>query len=167
MPRWYTICMNIAPRSHLCRNSRCLFILRTSNRFSPRHSEVSTFRRLDVRPSYPLRFHALAHSFDVFCAHQKLNSFLSNRFCTLCKNHPGGGYPINNSIRKYRRFYPAKGGSSSPSSADLRSPLATHHSPLVTISFRINTCKSVSKQRTLTTFIINTYEKPRWRGVSC
>jgi hypothetical protein len=28
------------------------------------------------------------------------------------------------------------------------------------ISFRINTCKSVSKQTTLTLFIINTYEKP-------
>src|SRR5260370_12610474 len=28
-------------------------------------------------------------------------------------------------------------------------------------TFRINTCKSVSKQRTLTPFRINTYEKPR------
>src|SRR5260370_40658789 len=32
-------------------------------------------------------------------------------------------------------------------------------------SFRINTCKSVSKQRTLTPFRINTYEKHRGRGV--
>ena len=30
--------------------------------------------------------------------------------------------------------------------------------------FRMNTCESVSKQRTLTTFRINTYEKPRGRG---
>src|ERR1700730_5570800 len=30
--------------------------------------------------------------------------------------------------------------------------------------FRINTCKSVSKQRTLTTFRMNTYEKPRGGG---
>ena len=31
-------------------------------------------------------------------------------------------------------------------------------------SFRINTCKSVSKQTTLTPFRITTYEKPRGRG---
>src|SRR5258708_3295400 len=36
-------------------------------------------------------------------------------------------------------------------------PLLTTHSPLTT--FRINTCKSVSKQTTLTTFRINTYKK--------
>src|SRR5712664_1382018 len=36
-------------------------------------------------------------------------------------------------------------------------PLLTTRSPLTT--FRINTCKSVSKQTTLTSFRINTYEK--------
>jgi hypothetical protein len=36
-------------------------------------------------------------------------------------------------------------------------PPLTTHSPLTT--FRINTCKSVSKQRTLTPFRINTYKK--------
>src|SRR6266404_5006556 len=36
-------------------------------------------------------------------------------------------------------------------------PLLTTHSPLTT--FRMNTCKSVSKQRTLTTFRMNTYAK--------
>src|SRR5229473_1155500 len=42
-------------------------------------------------------------------------------------------------------------------------PQLTTHSPLTT--FRINTCKSVSKQRTLTTFRMNTYKKPGegWR----
>src|SRR6266849_7020273 len=48
------------------------------------------------------------------------------------------------------------------------SPLATRHSPLpsdgFSISFTINTCKSVSKQTTLTPFRINTYEKHRERG---
>src|SRR5712664_2750294 len=39
------------------------------------------------------------------------------------------------------------------------SPLATRHSPLDLTPFRINTCKSVSKQRTLTTFRMNTYQK--------
>jgi hypothetical protein len=57
-------------------------------------------------------------------------------------------------------------------------PLFSHRSetpgggPLVTLergqgvltSFRINTCKSATKQRTLTIFIINTYEKPRGGG---
>src|SRR5712692_101448 len=40
-----------------------------------------------------------------------------------------------------------------------RSPHATRHSPLTLTTFRINTCKSVSKQMTLTPFRINTYEK--------
>jgi len=51
------------------------------------------------------------------------------------------------------------------------SALATRHSPLppdgFSISFRINTCKSVSKQTTLTPFRINTYEKHREGGVRC
>src|SRR5260370_33490631 len=33
------------------------------------------------------------------------------------------------------------------------------------ISFRLNTCKSVSKQKTLTPFRMNTYEKHRGVGV--
>ena len=39
------------------------------------------------------------------------------------------------------------------------SPLATRHSPLDLTPFRINTCKSVSKQTTLTIFRMNTYKK--------
>ncbi len=42
-------------------------------------------------------------------------------------------------------------------------PLLTTRSPLTT--FRINTCKSVSKQRTLTTFRINTCEKQGEGGI--
>src|SRR5216683_5037977 len=41
---------------------------------------------------------------------------------------------------------------------------ATRHSPLTLTPFRINTCKSVSKQTTLTSFRINTYEKHRGEG---
>ena len=41
---------------------------------------------------------------------------------------------------------------------------ATRHSPLALTPFRINTCKSVSKQRALTPFKINTYEKHREGG---
>src|SRR5260370_18359109 len=42
---------------------------------------------------------------------------------------------------------------------------ATRPSPLALTPFRINTCKSVSKQTTLTSFRINTYEKHPGRGV--
>ena len=41
---------------------------------------------------------------------------------------------------------------------------ATRHLPLALTPFRINTCKSVSKQRALTPFRINTYEKHREGG---
>jgi hypothetical protein len=39
-------------------------------------------------------------------------------------------------------------------------PISRLHNP-----FKMNTCKSVSKQMTLTTFRMNTYEKHRGRGV--
>jgi hypothetical protein len=42
-------------------------------------------------------------------------------------------------------------------------PLLRIH-PLRVSTFRINTCKSVTKQTTLTSFRINTCEKPRGRG---
>ena len=47
---------------------------------------------------------------------------------------------------------------------DTHHPLLTTHSPLTT--FRINTCKSVSKQRTLTPSRINTY-KNTGEGYPC
>ena len=53
---------------------------------------------------------------------------------------------------------------------DLHRPVKLVQAPkilaLVT-TFRMNTCKSVSKQRTLTTFRMNTYAKPRGRGSYC
>ncbi len=54
------------------------------------------------------------------------------------------------------------GGGVSP--ANLRYTWGTSSTSLrssLSISFRINTCKSVSKQTTLTSFRITTYEKPR------
>jgi hypothetical protein len=47
------------------------------------------------------------------------------------------------------------------------SPLATRHSPLALTPFRMNTCKSVSKQSTLTIFRMNTYKKQGEGGPSC
>src|ERR1700676_1610328 len=52
------------------------------------------------------------------------------------------------------------------SSLQCRSPnfaCFQHNSVHLLTPFRINTCKSVSKQRTLTPFRINTYIKPRGR----
>ena len=39
----------------------------------------------------PLSCHTPAHTFALFCTHQKFNSFLFKRFRTLCKKHPGVG----------------------------------------------------------------------------
>jgi hypothetical protein len=44
-----------------------------------------------AKPRGPLSFHVLAHSFALFCTHQKLNSFVFTRFRTLCQKPPGGG----------------------------------------------------------------------------
>src|SRR5437660_673882 len=41
-------------------------------------------------PSYSSSF--FSHSCALFCTHQKLNSFVLNRFRTLCSKHPGVGY---------------------------------------------------------------------------
>jgi len=41
---------------------------------------------------YLLYFLLFPHSFAVFCTPRKLNSFLFNRFRTLCQKHPGWGY---------------------------------------------------------------------------
>src|SRR6266478_7749375 len=44
-----------------------------------------------AKPRDPLSFHILAHSFALFCARAKLNSFVFRRFRTPCKNTPGVG----------------------------------------------------------------------------
>ncbi len=46
-------------------------------------------------PPQVLSFHTLAHSFAHFCTHQKLNSFIFNRFRTLCEKHGGWGKGCN------------------------------------------------------------------------
>jgi hypothetical protein len=46
-----------------------------------------------------------------------------------------------------------------PRPVPTRSGASRGHLPRVTFSFRINTCKSVSRQMTLTLFRMNTYEK--------
>jgi len=74
-------------------------------------------------------------------------SFIFNTLQPLFKKHPGGGCRDSSLSRPLLHY-----------------PLLTTHSPLST--FRMNTCESVSKQRTLTTFRMNTYVK-RGEGVPC
>jgi hypothetical protein len=42
-----------------------------------------------------LSFHTLAHSFALFCIRQKVNSFVFNRFRTLCEKDRGWGTPLH------------------------------------------------------------------------
>src|SRR6267143_2468584 len=48
--------------------------------------------------TYPLSFPILAHSFALFCTHQKLNSLVFNRLRTLCTKTAGGGGVKSHSI---------------------------------------------------------------------
>jgi hypothetical protein len=56
--------------------------------YPPQAANLRTFHRCNVFPSYPLSFHAFAHSFALFCTRAKLNSFIFKRFRTLCKKPP-------------------------------------------------------------------------------
>ena len=59
----------------------------------PQPANLQTFQRSSVFPSYPLFFQILAHSSALFCTQAKLNSFIFNRFRTLCRKPPGVGVP--------------------------------------------------------------------------
>jgi hypothetical protein len=107
------------------------------------------------------------------------NPFAINCFRTLCKI-PGIGYPppfpfldsflmrspqsstLAISAHCSCRFSRVTGP---PRPVPIRSGASRSHLAPVTYSFRINTCKSVSKQTTLTPFRMNTYEKQGGRGV--
>jgi hypothetical protein len=58
------------------------------NEFTPSEAEGLLHTRYATQV---LSFHILAHSFALFCAQAKLNSFLFNRFRTLCPKHQGWG----------------------------------------------------------------------------
>src|SRR6267142_2822612 len=107
----------------------------------------------------------------------KANSFPHTLFRTLCryrKTQPLCNQANPNSFAKYRGGYrypgcncgtpgvgwPQRNGT--PPTAG--QPETISRTELST--FRMNTCKSVSKQTTLTTFRMNTYEKPGGRGVA-
>src|SRR5258705_4392174 len=76
--------------------------------------------------------------------------------CGLFLQNTGGGIPSSASLDFRALQYRAD------SSLASRFPATCEPS---SISFRINTCKSVSKQRTLTSFRMNTCEKTRGGAV--
>jgi hypothetical protein len=82
-------------------------------------------------------------NFFALCFHILTNSFPRNSFVLIT-------IPIARGVWGPRRFF---------------SPLATRHFLLST--FRINTCKCVTKQRTLSVFRINTYAKSGEGGLVC
>src|SRR6266851_8927102 len=51
-----------------------------------------------------LSFHIFAHSFARFCTRQKINSFVLNRFRTLCGKKPGVGYPSSPNRPRPRKY---------------------------------------------------------------
>jgi hypothetical protein len=71
---------------------------------------------------------------------------------------PGVGYTLASRPRGLSKSCPLLCVGSAPS-ASQRYPGAAHSLMRGATIFRINTCKSVSKQMTLTPFIINTYAK--------
>src|SRR6266404_4236847 len=94
-------------------------------------------------PRYPLSLQSAAASSPSFFARRPLESIACSLFS---ENTRGGGTltpPHQASLPKGAHFAKARKN--------------TETTTLTT--FRINTCKSVSKQRTLTTFRINTCEK--------
>ena len=120
-------------------------------RILPVVTGVSPLRHSPSMPSPSLCSLCLCGKFHVFSSlpplDRSLRSFshslpLFSAACSLFSKNTRGGIPPG------KRAHPF-----SPRS--IRAAVST---------FRINTCKSVSKQTTLTSFRINTCEKPRGRG---
>ena len=138
IPGWYNIIVNRSPYPGLRRGSRAL--LRASIRPPRRYSAL--LLRTPLRPPhlftlsvvFELSKFTFIHPFSI----QSLTNCSSrNSFVFKTMYFDGGVYlPLS--------FYP---------------PRTYPHN-----SFRMNTCKSVSKQRTLSIFRMNTYKKTGGRG---
>src|SRR5712664_4751058 len=101
-------------------------------------------RQLTLPPHPPAKLNpSLSYSCSLFALFSALPSFRINHLQPLFGKHPGWGYP-NASMGHLEPLSSDKGRRRNCSSIT---------------SFRINTCKSVSKQSTLTTFRMNTYAK--------
>src|SRR6267143_6198506 len=119
-------------------------------------------------PSYLLSLQSAAASLPSFFARRPLESIACSLFS---ENTRGGGTLTHPRQASLPPLYAPRGASPSSDLNRLRIlPLTTgvtcKNAETATLTtFRINTCKSVSKQRTLTTFRINTCEKQGGGGV--
>jgi hypothetical protein len=106
-------------------------------------------RQLTLPPHPPSKLTpSLSHSCSLFAHFFALPSFRINHLRPLFPKHPGGGYP-----------------DASVGHLELLSRKKEWLRNVSSITpFRMNTCKSVSKQSTLTTFRMNTYAKPGGGG---
>jgi hypothetical protein len=134
-----------------------------SRRSSPNSSLINRLEPLYfLFPAPILCFQQLAAS---FCKTPGVGLPLRDGRCTEAQECPSvSPLPATLTHSLSRKSFPChsyantrdRGVTAPPKSS---SPLVTRHSPLPLTTFRINTCKSASKQRTLTPFRMNTYEK--------
>jgi hypothetical protein len=85
------------------------------------------------------------------CTDAQKSPFVSPLLATLTHSVSRKSFPCHSYANTRDR-----GVTPSPKSF---SPVVARHSPLALTPFSMNTCKSVSRQSTLTTFRMNTYEK--------
>ena len=114
------------------------------NRYTDMITSAMLPRRLTLPSHPPAKLTpSRSHSCSLFALFSALPPFRINHLQPLFAKHPGWGYP-NASMGHPGTLSSDKGRRRNCSSIT---------------TFRINTCKSVSKQSTLTTFRMNTYEK--------
>src|SRR6267143_4614380 len=130
------------------------------------HAAPSTFLFF----SNSFRSYSFSTLSSLFASRVFTNSFEITQIRTLSEN--SRVYP-NSSHSGSPRAVCAKGTLTSPSALTAPAVLShvtgpprasRGHLARVTYSFRINTCKSVSKQTTFIPFRMNTYDKHRGRG---
>ncbi len=88
-------------------------LTKTGGGGSFRPFNVATFQRLDVQtPKRPHIFQSsplFSHCSELFCTHQKLNSFVFMEFQTLCTKHLGCGGPATAACSNFRALPRAAG----------------------------------------------------------
>jgi len=139
---------------------------------NPCYRRLCYFKQASLLPSAaPALTLAPSIACSLFPIAKKVNSFGIKQIQPLFPKHPGwGGYPecfygtpgmgytLASRPRGISKSYALLCVGSAPS-ASQRYPGSAHCLMKGATTFKINTCKSVSKQTTLTPFIINTYAK--------
>jgi hypothetical protein len=150
-------CGNLSPGS--VNVSPLVTLLHTQPNVYPQSFDFSPHsRNVNHAVSYSCRlffsFCALFRT-RVVCFQCLADSFYKNRGVGYLRDSSEYSVPL---YPESRRSVIQKTGGSTPNLHNSGAPINT---------FRINTCKSVSKQTTSTPFRINTCEKPRGRGGYC